>query len=196
MRRAVEPSTGLISVGATLSQKAGGASQHFAGATCAAQALAAAAIPVVAVSNTEGALIDGRIAAGPVTMTWTANVASFPNVNAGLISSFSSYGLAADLSLKPNIGARGNYLAGNTGINGHEICLEPPPGVEFNYDPNCTAKFALDPAYKPPPALNPETIIEHTYRPDDPCVWSDFDCDGCTGLNGSGIASCAPRASR
>lgn len=28
-------------------------------------------IPVVAISDTEGALIDGRLAAGPVTLTWT-----------------------------------------------------------------------------------------------------------------------------
>ena len=67
-------------------------------------------IPVVAVSNTEGALINGRLAAGPVDMTWQAGVASFASPTGGLISSFSSYGLAADLSLKPNIGAPGGSI--------------------------------------------------------------------------------------
>jgi len=67
-------------------------------------------IPVVAISDTEGALINGRLAAGPVDMTWTANVAKFANPTGGLISSFSSYGLAADLSLKPNIGAPGGSI--------------------------------------------------------------------------------------
>jgi minor extracellular serine protease Vpr len=67
-------------------------------------------IPVVAVSDTEGALIDGRLATGPVTMTWTDDVADFPNSTAGLISSFSSYGLNAELALKPNIGAPGGFI--------------------------------------------------------------------------------------
>jgi subtilisin family serine protease len=67
-------------------------------------------VPVVAISDTEGALIDGRLAAGPVDMTWTSVVAKFGNPTGGLISSFSSYGLAADLSLKPNIGAPGGAI--------------------------------------------------------------------------------------
>ncbi|MEW6706726.1 MAG: S8 family serine peptidase [Pseudomonadota bacterium] len=67
-------------------------------------------IPVVAISDTEGALIDGRLAGGPVTMTWTNQSGSFVNPTGGLISSFSSYGLAPDLSLKPNIGAPGGLI--------------------------------------------------------------------------------------
>ena len=67
-------------------------------------------IPVVAISDTEGALIDSRLAAGPVTMTWTDETGTFPNSLGGLISSFSSYGLAPDLSLKPDIGAPGGLI--------------------------------------------------------------------------------------
>jgi hypothetical protein len=67
-------------------------------------------IPVVAISDTEGALIDGRLAGGPVTMTWTDDVAAFPNPTAGLSSSFTSYGLNAELALKPNIGAPGGFI--------------------------------------------------------------------------------------
>jgi minor extracellular serine protease Vpr len=67
-------------------------------------------IPVVAISDTEGVLINNRLAAGSVDMTWTAMVGSFPNPTAGLISSFSSYGLSPDLSLKPNIGAPGGLI--------------------------------------------------------------------------------------
>jgi len=67
-------------------------------------------IPVVAISDVEGALIDGRLAAGPVKMTWTDQLASFSNATGNLISSFSSYGLAPDLSLKPDIGAPGGYI--------------------------------------------------------------------------------------
>jgi minor extracellular serine protease Vpr len=67
-------------------------------------------IPVVAISDVEGVLIDSRLAAGPVTMTWTDQQGSFPNPTGGLISSFSSYGLAPDLSLKPDIGAPGGSI--------------------------------------------------------------------------------------
>lgn len=78
-----------------------------------------------------------------------------------------------------------SYLDGETGINGHEICYSPPPGVQFNYDPNCTPKFVTDPAYRPLPALPPGTIVEATYRNGAPCLWTDLDCDACTGTGGA-----------
>lgn len=67
-------------------------------------------IPVVAVSDTEGVAINNAIDAGPQTLTWTANQGTFPNPTAGLISSFSSYGLGAELDLKPDIGAPGGLI--------------------------------------------------------------------------------------
>lgn len=67
-------------------------------------------IPVVAVSDLEGVLIDGRLAEGAIDLTWTDQFDAFPNPLGGLISSFSSYGLAADLSLKPDIGAPGGGI--------------------------------------------------------------------------------------
>ncbi len=77
-----------------------------------------------------------------------------------------------------------SYLDGLSGINGHEICYEPPPGIVFNYDPNCTAKFTRDPAFRPLPGLPPEAIIETQYKNGTGCVWTDLDCDACTGRNG------------
>jgi minor extracellular serine protease Vpr len=67
-------------------------------------------IPVVSVTAAQGAQIDARIAAGGATMTWTNTQSSVPNPTANLISSFSSYGLAPDLSLKPDIGAPGGNI--------------------------------------------------------------------------------------
>lgn len=67
-------------------------------------------VPTVQISDTEGALINARIAAGATTMTWQTGVASFPNATGDLISSFSSYGLAPDLTLKPDIGAPGGLI--------------------------------------------------------------------------------------
>jgi minor extracellular serine protease Vpr len=68
-------------------------------------------IPVVAITKADGDLIDSRLASGPVTMTWTDQVESFPNTaTGGLISSFSSYGPTADLQVKPDIGAPGGSI--------------------------------------------------------------------------------------
>jgi minor extracellular serine protease Vpr len=67
-------------------------------------------IPVVAISDTEGKLIDSRLAAGTVDMTWTDQYGTFVNPTGGLISSFSSYGLSPDLALKPDIGAPGGLI--------------------------------------------------------------------------------------
>jgi subtilisin family serine protease len=68
-------------------------------------------IPVVSITAAQGADIDARIAAGAATMTWTDTFSSVPNPSANLISSFSSYGLAPDLSLKPDIGAPGGNIS-------------------------------------------------------------------------------------
>jgi subtilisin family serine protease len=67
-------------------------------------------IPVVAITAADGALIDGRLAGGPVQLTWGNFQASVPNPTGGLISSFSSWGLSPDLQLKPDIGAPGGSI--------------------------------------------------------------------------------------
>jgi minor extracellular serine protease Vpr len=67
-------------------------------------------IPVVAVNAVNGALLDGRIAAGPTTLTWGTGSVSSAQATGGLISSFSSYGMAPDLTLKPDIGAPGGAI--------------------------------------------------------------------------------------
>ena len=68
-------------------------------------------IPVVAVTAAEGALIDGRLAAGAlVALTWTSELGSFPQATGNLLSSFSSYGLGPDLDLKPDLGAPGGSI--------------------------------------------------------------------------------------
>jgi subtilisin family serine protease len=66
--------------------------------------------PVVGISQADGAFIQAQTA--PVTMTWTSDVGIFASATGGLISSFSSYGLAPDLSLKPDItGPGGNIFS-------------------------------------------------------------------------------------
>jgi subtilisin family serine protease len=75
-------------------------------------------IPVVAISDTEGVLIHNRLVAGPVTMTWTNQFFTSVNPTGGQISSFSSFGLAPDLSLKPDIGAPGGLIRSTYPIEG------------------------------------------------------------------------------
>ncbi len=83
------------------------------------------------------------------------------------------------------------YDEGRTGITGHEICYEPPPGIEFEYDADCPSKFRTDPLFylqdgsRPasPPVLD-ENHHDSSYRPGAGCVWTDFDCDICTGWDG------------
>lgn len=67
-------------------------------------------IPTVGITAAQGATLDALIAAGPTTLVWGDAYVSYPFGTGGLISGFSSFGLAADLSLKPNIGAPGGAI--------------------------------------------------------------------------------------
>jgi len=70
----------------------------------------AVGIPVVSITAADGGTLDGRIAAGPVSLTWTATAVSLPNATGNLISSFSSYGMSPDLDMKPDLGAPGGFI--------------------------------------------------------------------------------------
>ena len=89
----------------------------------------------------------------------------------------------ARLNLQPDL-QRGNPFQGNTGVGAHEICLEPPPGTTFTYDPHCPQKFTRDPDIKPlVPTLPPGVSSEVNYAAGK-CTWTDLDCDLCTGVDG------------
>ena len=70
------------------------------------------------------------------------------------------------------------WYIGETGKNGHEVCIEPPPGVSFDFDPNCPAVVsnlymnALD---------IPQMPVHYQHGQ---CVWTNADCDLCTGIGG------------
>jgi hypothetical protein len=55
--------------------------------------------------------------------------------------------------------------------------------VVFNYDPHCPPKFYTDYLPQVPGSLNYPFASESTYVAGK-CIWSDFDCDACTGLDG------------
>lgn len=67
-------------------------------------------IPVVSITAAAGEYLDGQLALGPVTITWQSGFVSQPAAGGGLTSSFSSYGLAPDLSIKPDLTAPGGAI--------------------------------------------------------------------------------------
>jgi subtilisin family serine protease len=67
-------------------------------------------IPVVSITLDDGTKIASLLDAGAVTMTWTDQLGTFLNQGGGLASSFTSYGLSPDLSLKPDIAAPGGNI--------------------------------------------------------------------------------------
>ncbi|MGH7740647.1 MAG: hypothetical protein ACRENS_01345 [Candidatus Eiseniibacteriota bacterium] len=71
-------------------------------------------------------------------------------------------------------GAR-DFSVGRSGLNGHEVCLEPPVGVTFLGPTDCPGQFGLENAPSP-------TLVQFQHGT---CVWTDADCDICTGFNGN-----------
>ena len=67
-------------------------------------------IPVTGITLSDGALINARMDLGLVTLSWTNQLTSPANPQANLVSTFSSYGMAADLSMKPDIAAPGGNI--------------------------------------------------------------------------------------
>jgi minor extracellular serine protease Vpr len=66
----------------------------------------------VGITQEDGEYLKDQIknAKDPVTITWTNDLGEAPVPTGGLISSFSSYGLGPDLSVKPDLGAPGGYI--------------------------------------------------------------------------------------
>ena len=123
-------------------------------------------IPVVAISDTEGVLIDGRIASGPVTMTWTDDTGSFTNPTGGLISSFSSYGLEAELDLKPDIGAPGGLIRSTYPLEGGGYATVSGTSMA---SPHVAGGVAL--LLQAKPNTNPGSVRDILQNSADPAPW-------------------------
>ncbi len=120
-------------------------------------------IPVVAISDTEGILINNRLATGPVTLTWTNQGGSVPNPTGNLISSFSSIGLSPDLTLKPDLGAPGGLIYSTYPLE--KGAFATLSGTSMS-SPHVAGMVALYLQAKPgTPASEMRTILQNTADP-------------------------------
>ncbi|WP_193104890.1 S8 family serine peptidase [Brachybacterium sp. FME24] len=67
-------------------------------------------VPVVMIGQADGAALQEALAAGEVTWTWQQGTTVVENATGGLVSDFSSYGLTAELALKPDVAAPGGSI--------------------------------------------------------------------------------------
>ncbi|HSK34229.1 MAG TPA: S8 family serine peptidase, partial [Propionicimonas sp.] len=71
---------------------------------------AAITIPVVMIGKADGDALWAQLGTTPTTLTWNQLVKEDANPVAGLVSDFSSYGMAADLTLTPDVAAPGGNI--------------------------------------------------------------------------------------
>ena len=64
----------------------------------------------IGISQEDGNALKAEIVAGPVSLEWTDVRVNAVNPTGGRTSSFSSYGMTAELKLKPDIGAPGGLI--------------------------------------------------------------------------------------
>lgn len=124
-------------------------------------------IPVVAVTAAQGATLDGLIAGGPTTLVWTGNVVGFPFGTGGLISGFSSFGMAADLSLKPDIGAPGGGIVSTLPLA--QGGSGPNSGTSMS-SPHVAGAVAL--LLEAKPKTSAQSVRSRLQNSADPTLWS------------------------
>lgn len=67
-------------------------------------------VPVVMIGQADGLALQDALAAGEVTWAWQEGATTVENATGGMVSTFSSYGLTAELALKPDIAAPGGSI--------------------------------------------------------------------------------------
>jgi subtilisin family serine protease len=122
-------------------------------------------IAAVSISGEDGAFLLGQ--ASPTMMTWTDLLDLFPSATGGLISSFSSYGLAADLSLKPDIGAPGGSIYSTYVMEKSDYATL---GGTSMASPHVAGSVAL--LLEAHPNTSPQAVRRILQNSADPAAWS------------------------
>jgi len=121
-------------------------------------------IPVVSISQAAGHALDGRIASGPVSMTWTSEFSTFPNTpNGGLTSGFSSFGLGPDLSFKPDIAAPGGLIRSTYPLEVAPYATLSGTSMATPHVSGAVALLLEALPHTPPMAVR--TLLQNTARP-------------------------------
>jgi len=125
--------------------------------------------PVVSAAMADGQALAGVITANqdPVFLTWTDIEETFVNPTGGFISSFSSYGLAPDLSVKPDIGAPGGSIRSTYPLESGGYATISGTSMA---SPHVAGGVAL--LLEARPTTNPEDVRDIFQNSADPAGWS------------------------
>ncbi len=121
--------------------------------------------PAVGISLADGNFIKAQPA--PVSIVWTEDQTTSPNPTAGLISSFSSYGLAPTLDLKPDVGAPGGSIYSTYPLESGGYATLSGTSMA---SPHAAGAVAL--MLQANPALKPLEIRDRLQNHADPKNWS------------------------
>jgi minor extracellular serine protease Vpr len=124
-------------------------------------------IPVIMVQQSDGRRISQLIGSGDRALTWTAGTVTMPGPNGGLVSSFSSYGLTAELDIKPDLGAPGGNIWSTFPV---ELGSYGTSSGTSMAAPHVAGAVAL--LQQARPELSPTQIRDVLQNTADPALWS------------------------
>ena len=124
-------------------------------------------VPVVMIGQADGLELQDALAGGEVTWAWQEGATTVQNATGGLVSSFSSYGLTAELALKPDIAAPGGSIwstlpleqGGHGSMSGTSMAA-----------PHVAGAAAL--LLESDPTLDPQGVKTAMMNTADPLTWS------------------------
>ncbi len=118
-------------------------------------------IPVVSVSDTDGAKIDGLIAAG-ISTTFDGSKVTITNPTANASSSFSSFGMTAELDFKPDLGAPGGSIYSTYPLSADAAGYEVLSGTSMSSPHVAGAAALMLQAYPNTKAKDMRTLLMNT----------------------------------